>query len=154
MEGALMKFLLTDDWHLRVTTPEFRSDNYTETLYGKVEQIYRIAKQQQCDYILNAGDLFHQATAPYSLTQRYMELFLRWNRRGVRHLVVAGQHDMRYHSSDLTNTPIYTLHVAGAVELLTANPFYTAEDVHIYGASWQEPIPVPETPKSTGHRIA
>ncbi len=137
-----MKFLCTDDWHLRATTPKNRIDDFSAELFKKVDWIYNMAYHNQCSYILRAGDLTNSATLPYSVTQKYIDLFLSWKEKGVIGIDIPGQHDMRYHSNDLENTPIMTFAAAKSIILLGRGDMLEPEEgIHIYGAGWNDPIP-------------
>jgi DNA repair exonuclease SbcCD nuclease subunit len=144
-----MKFLCTSDWHLRSTPPKNRVDDFEAELFRKCDYVYNFAYHNQIPYILRAGDLTNSATLPYSITQRYIDLFLNWKEKGVMGIDVAGQHDMRYHSNDLENTPIMTFSAAKSIQLLTYGDMFEPEEgIHIYGAGWNDPIPEIEDPEA------
>jgi hypothetical protein len=142
-----MKFLCTSDWHLRSSKPKNRIDDFQQSLFQKVKWIYSFALEQKCSYILRGGDLANSATLPYAITQKYIDLFLQYKEKGVSSIDVAGQHDMRYHSSDLENTPIMTFAAAKATTLLTSGDMFEPEEgIHIYGAGWNDSVPRIEDP--------
>ena len=145
-----MKLICTDDWHLRSTKPENRIDDFFYTQYKKVVFIYNYALENNIQTILNGGDLFDIAIQPLKqmlkLINMYTELFLTYKNKGIQHLVVEGQHDQRYHSTDLTGTPIENLRTSGAIELMTKDCFMLDEETNVYGAGWGSEVPQVEDP--------
>ena len=53
-----MKFLSTGDWHLRLSPPRYRIDNYKETILSKFAEIKEIAIANDCEFIICPGDIF------------------------------------------------------------------------------------------------
>jgi hypothetical protein len=77
---------------------------------------------------------------------------------GIKVLTVPGQHDMRYHTSDLRDTPMGVLAAAGAIRTLVgksleypADPHSWAEKTFIYGSGWNAAIPDPSDTSSGCH---
>lgn len=135
------KFLCTGDWHLTDKTPENRIDDYPEVQFKKIEWILDLAKEKKCNSILQPGDMFDSALSSYDLIRRYITLF---KEKGVEILTVAGQHDQRYHTSDLNNTPIGVLNAAGVVKIIEEINWCSLTSglaVAVYGAGWEAPIP-------------
>lgn len=134
-----MKFLITGDWHLRFKKPEFRKDSsYFATQYGKVKQILELAKKNKCSYILQPGDFFDDVECPDYVKQSYIRLIRKYS--DIEILCIAGQHDMRYHSRKIENTPLSVMEAAGVVKILKHAPFEIGRTV-IFGCSWGEEIP-------------
>jgi len=135
-----MKFLCTADWHLRFKKPKMRKDkNYFETQFGKVIQVLNIAKENKCEAILHGGDVFDSAITPHFVVQTYISLFKKYC---IPIFSVRGQHDLRYHSSNVENTPLAVLEAAGVVKIIEKEPF-VFHGINIYGASFNEDIPEP-----------
>jgi len=108
-----MKILLTGDWHLRFRKPEMRLDeSYFETQAGKVQQILNIAKTNKCSAILQPGDFFDGVETPWFVVQHYLKIFL-----GQKFDIICspGQHDLRYHTREIENTPLGILQAANVV---------------------------------------
>lgn len=124
-----MKFIATADLHLRETSPRYRRDKFYVAQYKKIRWIldqsvfYRAA-------ILIAGDIFNSPKAPYTLTNTYLEIL---QNHPFRIYACAGQHDLRFHVSNLENTPLGTL-VAGKVITVSSTPY-----IQISG--WREKVP-------------
>ena len=141
-----MKFLLTNDWHLRLRPPAKRKDDFAATQLKKVEEVISIFKSEECDILFQAGDLFDRPSPAYSLLVTYIKLF---KQREVCLDLILGQHDMYMYSRESINrTATKVLESAGVVNIHTADgcPIHlepTGESVVVYGASWGEDIKPP-----------
>jgi DNA repair exonuclease SbcCD nuclease subunit len=151
-----MKLLVTGDWHLTDKTPRNRTDDYPATQHRKISWMIGMAIQNQCRYILQPGDMFDSFKVRDRVKTDWIE---RWrnvlSNNGVKILTVPGQHDMRYHTSDLRDTPMGVLEAAGAIRTLVGKPLEYPADPHsweelvqlfeskvfIYGSGWNAPIP-------------
>ena len=134
-----MKLLLTGDFHIDYNKPEKRLDkDYFGTVMKKIAVLLSSAQQMKCDFILQPGDFFNSHKANDFL-KRYMIKMLR--KSGIKIITVFGQHDLRFHSSDIRNTPLGVLQAAGVVYLAPQWEPLDFGDVNIYGASWYEEIP-------------
>ena len=133
----MIRLLLSSDWHLRTTNPEHRIDaSFFYTQLNKIEQILQIASEKNCKYILQAGDVTDGPRPSFELIEKYVELFRKY--KDIRILHVYGQHDTRYRCKERTATKLfnflgYLQEVNGLHKL--------SEDIHLYGASWGDPIP-------------
>lgn len=140
-----MKLLLTGDWHLRYRRPEMRLDeDYFGTQAGKVEQILGIAREKDCSVVLQPGDFFDGIETPWMVVQYYIKIFRKGN---VDVLCVAGQHDMRYHTRDIENTPLGVLNAANAVYLNWMMDW--GGRATIYASWWGGDIPLVYDSKKT-----
>lgn len=137
-----MKFLLTGDWHMDYNRPEKRVDDYWETAQRKIEFILKLAKKESCDLILQPGDFFNSHKANDFLKSWTIKKLNEYSfeRDQIMVATVFGQHDLRYHSSDVSNTPLSVLDAAGKIHIANAEPLIN-QSCHIYGASWYEEIP-------------
>ena len=141
-----MNILCTGDWHKRATRPISRKDNYNAVLAAKIRQIYGIAIEHECQYILQPGDMFDGAEPPLWLIRQAILLHI-----GMTPLVLSvyGQHDQRYHSNKVENTPMAVLEAARVLEVLEAEPFVAGFNTDMYGCSWDADIPAIVTPDNT-----
>lgn len=138
-----MKFLITGDWHIDKDKIKTRKDNVLATCMGKLGEIMQIAMSYGCKAILQPGDFFESHRASDFLKQ-YIIAFLKSDMAKVPIYTVFGQHDLRYHSSNITNTPLQVLKSAGVIDYLGEKPLvYPQDRINIYGASWFEDIPEP-----------
>jgi DNA repair exonuclease SbcCD nuclease subunit len=111
-----MKLLCTGDWHLRYKRPEMRLDeNYFETQADKVIQHIDIARRKNCKMILQPGDFFDSVETPWFVVQYYMKMFLD---NEIEIYTIPGQHDLRYHTRDIQNTPLGVLEASGCIKIV------------------------------------
>ena len=87
-----------------------------------------------------ACDFFNSHKANDYLKRR---MIVTLRRCGIKVITVFGQHDLRFHSSDVRNTPLGVLQAAGVIQIAPNwEPIYLLDNnVSIYGASWFEDIP-------------
>ena len=124
----IYKFVACADLHIRSVNPRYRKDkDYLETCCGKLRQIVTFANKNSAS-ILIAGDIFDTVKTGYRVTNRIMEI-LQLAKYTI--YVVPGQHDMAYHSSDLSSSPLYTLAQAEVIDILSG-PL----ENDIYGCGW------------------
>lgn len=136
-----MKLLITGDWHIRDTTPQRRIDDYWDTVRKKINFILDLAVKEECKLILQPGDLFDSHRANDFLKSYVIHrVNERTKKKYLKILTVFGQHDLRYHSSNIGNTPLAVLHASKIIEIVGKDGFHF-EEVSIYGASWYEEIP-------------
>lgn len=132
-----MKILMISDIHLRDTPTRFRMPNYYEEQFKKLDWIFSLAKTKKCDFILQAGDWFDNVRSSYHLISDTISLLQKYN---IPVYAITGQHDQRYHSNDLTNTPIKILESTGVLNLLFDVPTNIG-DINIYGCHYGSKIP-------------
>lgn len=141
-----MKLLCTGDWHLFSNSrPENRTDaDYIGTQNKKVTYILDYALDNNVSAILQPGDFFDTHFVPYGLVNGLIEKMNSDFHCFINIFTVFGQHDLRYHSlKHKDNTPLSNMELAGAVKIASEQPHPISDfsDIHIYGASWGEPIP-------------
>lgn len=137
-----MKFLVTGDWHIDKDKIKTRKDNVLATCIDKLTQILKIADRKECRAILQPGDFFESHKTNDYLKQEIIRFLSVGHGDFTEIHTVFGQHDLRYHSSNVLNTPLKVLEASGVVNILTNRPFvYPQAKVNIYGASWFEDIP-------------
>lgn len=127
----MSNYLVTGDWHITEKVPENRIDDYCKAQYRKINWILATATANNA-VILQPGDLTDSPRISYETFIKYHSLF---DLAGVPIFVVAGQHDLRYHTN-IHNTPLYALHQTEVVQLAMGLDC-------IYGAGWEEEIPIP-----------
>ena len=139
---------LLGDLHLTNRAPERRVDDYWETLIEKLTQALQIFDEKKCDNILQVGDFFDAPTIAKRVESEVIQLLYLFRRSGQRRLFcVYGQHDISGHSKwTLPNSPLAVLQAARVVKILTDNSVIVGsedENIHLYGASFGEPVPEP-----------
>lgn len=142
-----MRIGIFGDLQLTNKSPERRLDDYWKTLIGKVAQGLEIFEDAKCDCVLQVGDFFDAPTAARRVSSEITHLLYTWTREENPVFCVFGQHDVIGHSkSTLPNSPLADLQAARIVKVLSDNPVYLGSEEEIfclYGASFGEPIPVP-----------
>jgi DNA repair exonuclease SbcCD nuclease subunit len=153
-----LRFLIMGDQHFDNNTIKTRKDNVLAACSDKLGQIFQIAKSYGCEAILQPGDFFESHKANDFLKQ-YIISFLKSDVLAkIPIYTVFGQHDLRYHSSNINNTPLKVLESAGVVNILNNKPLVRLEEdtrlkyrilclqdmIFIYGQSWYEDTPKPD----------
>lgn len=139
-----MKILICGDEHITNKKPTNRTDDYFNTVMGKLKQQFTIANEESCKCVILPGDLFNTHKESHLVVQCVINLI---KEHRIFVLCVAGQHDQLYHNADLEGTTLGTLLThEDLVFLLSKEPYCFSEGVAIYGASWNEEIPEIVTP--------
>lgn len=134
-----MKILVGGDLHITDKRPINRTDqDYLETVFEKLDFIFETSKDKKCDVIVFPGDIFDSHRANDFLKSALINLILEYEHEDI--YCVYGQHDLRYHSSDKSNTPLNVLHSAEVIDILNDTPI-TFNEISFYGASFGEDIP-------------
>lgn len=129
-----MKILATACWHITGHNPLTRVDDYPETIFDKVSWVLDYADENDCRYVLIAGDVFESALIDLFILSRYARLF---KEHRCKVLAVFGQHDMRYRTYE--KTPLYFFSQLGLIKILDAAP-YTDEVTSFYGVSYGDDL--------------
>jgi DNA repair exonuclease SbcCD nuclease subunit len=140
------KYISTSDWHLRSSSPQYRIDDYEETLLRKIRWIVRTANKYNAS-ILIAGDIADNikvSTFPTRLINR-LTVILKLCRLGI--YAIPGQHDLEYHNNeDLISTPFFNLVQSKSIISLSSTPIN-----NIYGIPWN--MDLPENVPTNEHSI-
>jgi len=132
-----MKILCCADIHITDQKPKFRTSKYTNQLFNKLDWILKVAKEENCSVIANAGDLFDTSNISYSLYTRTVRTFKKGT---VDFLTIAGQHDLRWHTTPLEDTPLGALEASGFVIVPDETTVYK-RNVHFYNMGWGQEAP-------------
>ncbi len=145
-----MKIIACGDWHISNNAPARRlDDDYFDTCLTKVEYIMEYADIHKINTIIQAGDFFDSHRASDNVKQSLLRLLLGYEDIDI--YTIMGQHDQRFHSSDVNNTPSKVLDSARAVTLVGNKGHYLlnpdadlvkTKPIHLYGSSWNETPPV------------
>lgn len=111
-----MRILFLTDTHIRGTNPQNRKDNFTETLFQKLEEVLDIAKENNVDILLHGGDIFDRPDITPSLVR---DLIILIDKYSLPIYAIAGNHDI-YGQNPLTlnRTMLGLLDGAGVIKLL------------------------------------
>lgn len=135
-----MKIGICGDIHLTNIQSKKRLDDYPETQYKKIKYMLDNFKEEKVSCILQPGDLFDSFKSSNFLIQRYISLFKKTN---IPIYSIFGNHCLKYHSSDVFDTPLAVLERAGVISIIqnkfNENP--KLGDIHLYGCSWGEELP-------------
>lgn len=128
------RLLVTADWHLRDDVPICRKESNVEfrkVQLDKVDWVCHKANELNASLVC-AGDMFHVPRPSYGLLNGLLKVF---HRNNVVPLVVAGQHDLTWHSpQQYSNSALGLLIREGFVQLLDAG----VDCGPIQGSSWDE----------------
>lgn len=139
-----MKIMAVGDFHYTEKQPGSRRDSIGDAFFSKLIQICILTKKLNADVLVQPGDFFDSHRAN-DLIKAKLIRFLRNNPPldDGKILTLYGQHDLRYHRSDINNTPLNVIDASGLVHILNYEP-YEYMGVNFYGASWFEDIPQPK----------
>ena len=140
-----LKFISCGDWHITDKRPKNRKDeDYFSTVLSKIKNIFDCAIQQDIKVIVQPGDFFDSHKASDFIKQKLISMLLFYKHtHGIEVLTIFGQHDLRWHSSLINNTPLMVLHKAGAVVLLNKDKPVTYGNTTFHAASWNDEIKQP-----------
>ena len=134
-----MKFLCCGDFHLDEKKPKNRTESYVKDQRDKILWILNLAKKENCYGILQPGDFCNTSKLSDGFKTQWINIF---NHHKIPIYTVPGQHDMRFHSSNIQNTPLGVLNAADVLEIVCM-PLRPGigSDVVLYGAGWEQDIP-------------
>jgi DNA repair exonuclease SbcCD nuclease subunit len=150
-----MKLLITGDLHITDKCPVHRIDDYQAAVFRKLEFSLKTARAKDAYCILQPGDFFDSFHVSDYVLQRTLEL-IEQNYHS-RIFTIFGQHDLRYHNSNIENTPLKVLHSTQLADIVhrplnsgfSEIPISSEADTcftEIYGCSWFEEIPAINDP--------
>lgn len=142
-----MKFLISGDWHFTLKQPGSRRDSISDVFCDKLSQVCNLVKEHDIDALIQAGDMFDSHKANDETKSTLINILNEYFPKDTAGIfTVFGQHDLRYHQSNTSNTPLNLLSEAGYFDILTKYPLQYDDDknrIDFYGASWNEEIPQP-----------
>lgn len=134
------KLCLVGDLHLRAQRPRGRIDDYVAAQETKFGQVLEMALGLDAP-VLQSGDFFDSIDVPWNIVERYIRLIKEYH---VKVYCVRGQHDLRYHSRDIVNTPLAVMEASGAVQVVGSEGIALNDEVTLFGCDWGEKeIPEP-----------
>lgn len=139
-----MKFLISGDWHFTLKQPSSRRDSILDVFYDKLSQICNLVKEHDIDVLIQPGDMFDSHKANDETKSELINILNEhFPKDAAGIFTVFGQHDLRYHQSNTSNTPLNLLSEAGYFDILTKYPLQYDDGknrIDFYGASWNEEI--------------
>ena len=119
----MVNIVTAADFHFCDNPPASRLDDYTESLFDKLDQIYDLCSKIKAKFLLIPGDLFHVKTASknsHRLTQRLIKAFRRFQEDKCHVVSIPGNHDLSFSSIEsLEKQPLGVLVTAGVIHLLS-----------------------------------
>ena len=118
-----MKFVLTADWHLREDLPRCRVDkDWIQVQKNALGQILSICRQKNCSLYV-VGDIFHRSSE-FRMVRMVQNLADELEKTNLRLYYLAGNHDLKYHSSlNLDSSAIGLLRSSNNCRFIKDNPF-------------------------------
>jgi len=94
------RFITRSDCHLSDRPPVSRIDDYKEAILNKLDQIYKLAVDHECDAILDAGDFYHVKAPTKNSHELTGDVALLHNQYKVPVYAIIGNHDVMYSNVD------------------------------------------------------
>lgn len=122
------------DVHLAVDSPQSRTDNWADTVMGKLRQVGRIARQEQAVAVIDGGDFFHVKSptrTPHALVERIAQLHTEYP---CPVYACIGNHDCKYGDYTFLNEqPLGVLFSSGVFKRLydKHEAFFSDEEITV-----------------------
>ncbi|WP_066640241.1 metallophosphoesterase family protein [Desulfolucanica intricata] len=111
-----MKFLYLTDTHIRGNSPRARTDNFSENLAKKLEEVVKLANEIGVEAILHGGDIFDSPNPTLAVAGTFMDIF---QRSQAPIIVIAGNHDLyAYNPATLNRTVLGFIARLGVLKLI------------------------------------
>lgn len=107
-----------------------------------MREVFKILDQEECGILLISGDLFDQPDIPFWLFNKVSRLFQQ-ECPCAYICAIPGQHDLRWHTTPLIDTPIGALESIENFKIVNTTDraiFFPKFKVNIYGKGWGEQI--------------
>jgi len=85
----MIKFIYTQDIHLKRKNPTNRIDNYCDSVMAKLEEVCQIYQKEKCDCWIDGGDLFEIPIVSYGLIDKFLDLLEKYN---IKMKLLYGNH--------------------------------------------------------------
>uniref|UniRef100_A0A7C3SQ60 Calcineurin-like phosphoesterase domain-containing protein n=1 Tax=Dictyoglomus turgidum TaxID=513050 RepID=A0A7C3SQ60_9BACT len=104
------------DIHMRLETPEGRTDNFRNSLLLKLEECGDIFNKENCDIVLCGGDWTDRPDVSYSAFNDLAKVLKSWN---LPIIGIIGSHDYYgYELKSLRRTAVGALVISGIIDLV------------------------------------
>jgi len=98
----MTRFAFYTDLHLSGQTPRHRIDDYPQTLIKKLEEVYIRAEEENCDFVIFGGDLFHtHRIYSYKVISDAMDVICDSK---LKTYSIIGQHDLKGYNKNTFDT--------------------------------------------------
>ena len=127
--------ILTADWHIRVNTPECRTDDFLCTQEKKVKFIVNLTKKHDCP-VLIAGDIGDKHQWPNWLLRWFVSTV-----KGTNIIAIPGQHDLPGHRIDEVDRSAQgVLSITEVIDLRTETFVTVENDFNLISFPYSKPL--------------
>lgn len=114
-----LRLLFFTDTHIRGSTPKNRKDNFVESLERKFNEISKIIRDNNVDFVLHGGDLFDRPDVSISIVSKFAKIL---DNIQVPIYLISGNHDIYGHNPDtLSRTMLGLLDALGVIQTIKYN---------------------------------
>lgn len=138
----MIRFLHTSDWQLGMTRhflSEGAQERYSQARFDAIRTMGRVAKDQNCQFMLVCGDAFESNLVDRKTVARAMEAL---KEVSVPVFILPGNHDTLNAASVYRSSTFIERKPAQVQVIETAAPIKIAEGVELVGAPWMSKRPV------------
>lgn len=141
-----LRWMFVGDLHLNSATPVSRKDDYAEAMLDKVENLAKFANENEVDFVVLGGDVFHTKSQPDGFLV-FVTLAFRKFKMPV--YTIVGNHDILYTNVDsVRRTPLGVLLSSGVVKWMNSvSMTVNGKKVLIQGKDYQLRPTIPNTPE-------
>jgi len=139
---STVKFLHTSDWQLGMTRhflSEGAQERYSQARFDAIRTMGRIAKEEQCRFVVVCGDAFESNQVDRKTVARAMEAL---KEVSAPVFILPGNHDPLNAASVYRSSTFIERKPAHVQVLENAAPSRVAEEVELVGAPWLSKRPV------------
>ncbi len=157
-----MKLVCLNDVHLSHRGPQSRTDDWQEAIFGKLDQVSKVAKKVNARAVCIAGDIFHhKSRIAYHTVFRLIMWALDLKRHRIDVLTIPGNHDEVHDRLESVETqPIGLLFASGAFRDVSYQPIRYdgapgdgSMDVQIVGVPYPDAMNFENFQKAADARI-
>ncbi len=134
-----MRIACCGDLHIRDTIPVNRIDDFTETLFNKLDFIFNHCIDNYIQTILFPGDVFNSPIQPYHTLIRTLERFHGNEYFKMYILACYGQHDLLFHNKNNREVALNVIESGKALTIL--DNVVTIDGINFYGCHYGDDIP-------------
>jgi len=138
----MTRFLHTSDWQFGMTRhflSEGAQERYSQARFDAIRTMGRIAKEENCQFMLVCGDAFESNLVDRKTVARAMEAL---KEVSVPVFILPGNHDPLNAASVYRSSTFIERKPAQVQVIETAAPIKVAEGVELVGAPWMSKRPV------------
>lgn len=137
-----MRLAIIGDVHQSDVAPTSRTDDYRETIFGKLDFIKDTCNRRQVDVSVFLGDIFHRKNPnlnSHDMVRRLIEVLSQFTSKVLE---VPGNHDISMTSKNLFKQPLAVLEEAGVISVLgypySKNFCFSTDVFDVYGLGYSD----------------